>query len=76
MLTSKPQFDGHATIEAVKESGIAGETACATTSTAVFPKVGQAVSPAGFLSRQFLYSFIVASGPAASGAICMKILGL
>jgi hypothetical protein len=34
----------------VKESGIAGETACATTSSAVFPKVGQAVSPAD-LSR-------------------------
>jgi hypothetical protein len=29
---------------------IAGETACATTSTAVFPKVGQAVSPADFLA--------------------------
>ncbi len=51
---------GHATIEAVKESGIARETACATTSRAVFPNVGQAVSPADFLSRQFVYSFIAA----------------
>jgi hypothetical protein len=48
----------HGDVEAVNESGTAGETACATTSSAVFPKVGQAVSPADFLSRRFLYSFV------------------
>jgi hypothetical protein len=56
----QPDTPGHATMEAVSESGTAGEIACATTSTAVFPKVGQAVSPADFLTRRFLYRFIVA----------------
>jgi hypothetical protein len=41
----------------------------------VFPKVGQAVSPADFLARQFLYRFIVASAHIAkeSLSICVGI---
>jgi hypothetical protein len=55
-----PETDGadaEAGRQAVKESAIGGEPAGITTSSAVFREVGQAVSPADFLSRQFAYSF-------------------
>jgi hypothetical protein len=53
-----PETEQPSCCEAVKESKIAGETACATPATAVFPEVGQAVSPADFLPGAFLYSFL------------------
>src|SRR5580658_7194318 len=44
-------FAGKRGLEAVKESRTAGGTACATTATSIFPKVGQAVPPGGSACR-------------------------
>ena len=60
ILLATKAVRGKTAFAAIEESGIAGETACATTSGAVLSTVGLAVSPADFLARQFLYSFIKA----------------